>query len=224
MTNKEEDMAMQSEEYQYKMADYMEFTRSNRIVIFIFLILLLLVLGFFFLKEVIHQNQKKKELSRAAEDKLRDENLNHVILNSDIGNEQLKEVYKPYDVDYSNPNADKKVSGRNMKKGENQIMVQLIERTELSTRKFMMNPVKGIRIGSDLQSNDIAVLAENISPCQCEIFSVMDKVYIKNLSSDNRTIIRRKKEQAIADEKGIRLLSGDIVILGLVSYDITIIN
>ena len=206
------------------MMNFMEFIKNNSIAIFILLILLLLVVGSVLLKEVIRQNQKRKELSQAAEDKLRDENLNHVILNSDIGKERLKEVYKPYDVDYSNPNADKKVSGKNIKKGENHVMVQLIERTELSTRKFMMNPVKSIHIGSDSQNNDIAVLAENISPCQCEIFSVKDKVFIKNLSSDNRTIIRRKKEQAIADEKGIRLLSGDIIILGQVSYDITIIN
>lgn len=206
------------------MLDFMEFIKNNRISIVILLILLVLVVGIVFLKEVIRRNQKKKELSQAAEDKLRDENLNHVILNSDIGNEQVKEVYKPYDVDYSNPNADKKVSVKNTKKGENHVMVQLIERTELSTRKFMMNPVKKIHIGSDSQNNDIAVLSENISPCQCEIFSVRDKVFIKNLSSDNRTIIRRKKEQAIVDEKGIRLISGDIVILGKVSYDITIIN
>lgn len=204
--------------------DVMEFIRNNKITILILLILLLLAAGIVLLKEMIRRNQKKKELSQAAEDKLRDENLNHVILNSDIGKEQLKEVYKPYDVDYSNPNTDKKVSGRNIQKGENHVMVQLIERTELSTRKFMMNPIKGIHIGSDSQSNDIAVPAEKISPCQCEIFSVRDKVFIKNLSSDNRTIIRRKKEQAIVDEKGIRLLSGDVVILGAVSYDITILN
>lgn len=204
--------------------DVMEFIRNNKITILILLILLLLAAGIVLLKEMIRRNQKKRELSQAAEDKLRDENLNHVILNSDIGKEQLKEVYKPYDVDYSNPNTDKKVSGRNIQKGENHVMVQLIERTELSTRKFMMNPIKGIHIGSDSQSNDIAVPAEKISPCQCEIFSVRDKVFIKNLSSDNRTIIRRKKEQAIVDEKGIRLLSGDVVILGAVSYDITILN
>lgn len=206
------------------MINFMDFIRNNRIAIIILLILLVLVVGIVLLKKVISRNQKKKELSQAAEDKLRDENLNHVILNSYIENDQLKEVYKPYDVDYSNPNADKKVSGRNTQKGEKHVMVQLIERTELSTRKFMMNPVRGIHIGSDSQNNDISVMAENISPCQCEIFSVMDKVFIKNLSSVNRTIIRRKKEQAIVNEKGIRLLSGDVVILGTVSYDITIIN
>lgn len=134
-----------------------------------------------------------------------------------------KEVYKPYDVDYSSTNCDTgKKPGEHSKKAESHVMVQLIERTELSTRKFMLNPIKKIHIGSDLRDNDISVLAEGVSAHQCEIFSVGNRVYVKNLSSDNRTIIKRKKNQAIVNEKGVRLLSNDVIILGRVSYDITI--
>jgi hypothetical protein len=39
-----------------------------------------------------------------------------------------------------------------------------------------------------------------------------------------RTIVRRKKKQTIADEKGLRLLSGDQIILEDIVYDITLIE
>lgn len=175
------------------------------------------------IKNLLRRSEKNKELNRAAEDRLRDENLNNVILNSYAGND-LKEIYTPYDVDYSNPNGERvrthhNEQGRDI---EDHIMVQLVERTELSTRKFMLNPAKGIKIGSDVQENDITVMAEGISPHQCEIFSVRDKVYVRDLGQGNRTIIRRKKEQAIVDGNGVRLLSNDTIVLGNASYDVTI--
>lgn len=199
--------------------------QSHRTILLIFLAVLLIVAAVVIIKNLLRRSEKNKELNRAAEDRLRDENLNNVILNSYAGND-LKEVYTPYDVDYSNPNGERvrthhNEQGRDV---ENHIMVQLVERTELSTRKFMLNPAKGIKIGSDVQENDITVMAEGISPHQCEIFSVRDKVYVRDLGEGNRTIVRRKKEQAIADGNGVRLLSNDTIILGNASYDVTIKN
>jgi len=106
--------------------------------------------------------------------------------------------------------SNKNLSDNNKRK-DGHVMLMLVEKTELSTRKFMLNPIKMIHIGSDLQDNDIAVLSEGVSPKQCEIFSVGDKIYIKNLSQENKTIFKRKKKQAIVDGKGLRLLSNDEV-------------
>ena len=170
------------------------------------------------LRIVIRRSRRNRELAIAAEDKRRDENLNNVILNSYAGDAGRKEVYVPYDVDYSNSEAD----GRKNKKRDDAPMLQLIEKTELSTRKFMLNPVKGIHIGSDSQINDIAVLAAGIAPQQCEIFVAGGKVYIRDLGGGNRTILRRKKEQAIVDHNGVRLQSGDVIVLGSVTYKVTI--
>lgn len=202
-----------------------EIIKNYRMPILVFIILFLSMGGIVFLKKFFHRKRKNKELEQTAADKIRDENLNNVILNSYANNSNLKEVYKPYDVDYSSPNSEKnKGVGKRKAQDMQHVMVQLIEKTELSTRKFMMNPSKKIRIGSGLQDNDITVLAEGVSLHQCEIFSVGNKVYIKNLSSENRTIIKRKREQAIVDERGIRLLSNDVVILGYVLYEITLVD
>ncbi len=176
-------------------------------------------------KKMMHGRKKNKELTQAVEDKIRDENLNNIILNNCAQGGNFKEIYKPYDVDYSNSNDESNKSIKEYdKKGERHVMIQIVEKTKLSTRKFMMNPMKKIHIGSDLQDNDITVLAEGVSPKQCEIFSVGKKVYIRNLGFGNKTILKRKKESVIVDEKGIRLLTDDVIILGSVLYDITIID
>lgn len=193
------------------------------------LIVAVLALAFFllifFLKKYIKHREKKKEIALAAADRMRDENLNSIILNSHADKSNKKEVYRPYDVDYSSPDKGGGGTGNRMELSagkHDQPMIQLVEKTELSTRKFVLNPAKVIRIGSDLKDNDISVLAEAVSPHQCEIFAAGGKVYIRNTGEGTRTIIRRKKQQAIADNKGIRLLTGDRILLGTVSYDITI--
>lgn len=214
-----------SENGENKMDDLFGLLRENNKIILAAVIVAAVMAGIVVFRKLFMKKQKEKELSQAAEDKMRDENLNQVILNQHRGGERFREVHRPYDVDYSRPNS---AGGRGSADfpmgGEGNIMVQMIERTELSTRKFMMNPVKPIRVGSDLQDNDINVLAEGISAHQFEIFAVRDKVFVKNVSSENRTILRRKKEQAIVDEKGIRMLSGDVIFAGHVSYDITIVQ
>lgn len=205
------------------MTFFLEFVRNNNRYILIFVAIILLLIGITLIRKFMQKKQKSRELRQAAEDKLRDENLNNVILNNHIGSNRPREVHVPYDVDYSNPGGDNNKSlSDNSKRKDGHVMLQLVEKTDLSTRKFMLNPIKKIRIGSDLQDNDISVLSEGVSPYQCEIFSVSDKIYIKNLSHENQTILKRKKEQAIVDEKGLRLLSNDKIILGSVVYEVTI--
>lgn len=200
-----------------------EFIRNNLKYILILVAVALLFVGITLIRKFIQKKQKNKELNQAAEDKLRDENLNNVILNNLAESDRFRGAHVPYDVDYSNPGGgNNKTPSNHGKVKDGHAMLQLVERTELSTRKFMLNPAKNIRIGSDQQDNDIAVLAAGISPRQCEIFSVGDKVYIKNLSNENRTILKRKKEQAIVDNKGLRLLSNDKIILGNVVYEVMI--
>lgn len=205
------------------MAFLSELVSNNLNYILIFAAIILLLVGIILIRKFMQKKQKNRELRQAAEDKQRDENLNNVILNNHVGSNRPREVHVPYDVDYSNPGGEssKNPSLKNKRK-DNHVMLQLVEKTELSTRKFMLNPIKKIRIGSDLQDNDISVLSDGVSPHQCEIFSVGDKIYIKNRSNENQTIVKRKKEQAIVDEKGLRLLSNDKIILGSVVYEVTI--
>lgn len=201
------------------------FLTKYKIPLFIIAAALALFLIIFFLKKFMCYREKKREIAQAAADRMRDENLNNIILNSHAATGSNKEIYKPYDVDYSNKDkgSSNRGSGHDISAGRSgQQMLQLIEKTELSTRKFVLNPAKRIRIGSDLQENEISVLSQGVAPHHCEIFAAGGSVYIRNTGEGTRTIIRRKKEQAIADNKGIRLQTGDSILLGTVSYDITI--
>lgn len=73
-------------------------------------------------------------------------------------------------MDYNNTSRESNKSLSDKKRKEEHIMLQLVEKTKLSTKKFILNPIKKIHIGSDLQNNDISVLSEEVSPRQCEIF------------------------------------------------------
>ncbi len=114
--------------------------------------------------------------------------MNKAILNNRPGTGGVKEVYVLYDVDYANAGSGKDGTQK-AKEGRSHLMVQLIERTKLSTRKFMLNPARTIRIGSNLRENDISVLEQGISSFQYEIFSIGEKVYVRNLSDENPTVL-----------------------------------
>lgn len=187
-------------------------------------IILLLCFGLALFKYFMQRRTRKKELHRAAADRARDENLNQVILNVQHFKEENKSMKSPYEVDYGNGSREKsKRENAESPKGKMPTMIQLIENTELSTRKFVLNPAKGISIGSGLTDNDIVVSGSNIEEYQCEIFLAQGKIYIRNTGNKERTIIRRKKEQVIVDRKGIRLLTGDVILIGKITYEVTII-
>jgi hypothetical protein len=205
--------------------DYIiEAVKNNQKIILVMAIIILAVLCIVIFKKIVKNSKKAKELSLQAEEKIRDENLNNIILNNNTDNLKLRKTPKPYDVDYSSSNNGKLGNIDSSKDKKNSIMIQLIERTELSTRKFILNPTNGLRIGSDTQGNDIVVFDSSVSQHQCEIFTYGDKIYIKNLGSESRTIVKRKKESVIVDGTNIRLLSNDRIIIGSVSYDISIIR
>lgn len=199
----------------------MEIMSNNKMAFTIAAALMILTVLIYLLKKAIKRREEKKEIVMAAADRMRDENLNQIILNNHTGGVENREIYKPYDVDY-NGEGSGGLDNINVKAG--QTMIQLVEHTRLSTRKYVLNPAKKIRIGSDLQGNEISVVEKEIAPHQCEIFAAQGQVYIRHTGGSMQTIIRRKRQSAIVDKRGIRLHSGDWIEIGSVSYEITIID
>jgi hypothetical protein len=103
-------------------------------------------------------------------------------------------------------------------------MVQLVENTEFSSRKFIFNLSGIIRIGSGLIDNDIVVANGGIEEHQCEIFLAQKKVYVRNMGHYARTIVKRKKRKIIVDNRGIRIVTGDKIILADIVYEVTVIE
>lgn len=174
------------------------------------------------IKSISKKNQRNKEIREAAIARMRDESLNDVILNQRTGKDNKKGSSMPYEVSYQNggedPKADKKAFNTS-KKGR--VEIQLIENTDLSSRKYVFSPYPGITIGSD-DDNDIVVINNGVSGKHCEIFAAGKRVYIRNLANDQKTFIRRKKQQAIASAEGLEIKSKDIILVGNVTYTVTI--
>ena len=194
--------------------------------LYILIAILLLIAIIKVIKKISAFRARKKELRQAAEDRVRDENLNSYILNSHSTVDN-REAFVPYEVDYSRAaqeasasNMGTKISG---KLDGNAVMVQLIEHTGLSTRKFVLNASRGISIGTE-EGNDITFISDDRQSYKCSVFCVQKKVFVRNEMLGTRILLRRKKQQAIVDEKGIGLKNGDCIVAGTVSYVITIVK
>ncbi len=170
------------------------------------------------------RKSKRDELSKASADKQRDENLNSRILNEYMRPDESCEILTPYDVDYGGGFSSKDGKKNQPAGGDDSgIMIRVVEQSELSSRKFMLNALKDIRIGSDMYDNDISVQGMGVEPFHCIIFSVNNQIYVKNASANAKTIIRRKKDSAIVGENPIKLKSEDIIEAGAVRYSVTFV-
>ncbi len=167
------------------------------------------------------KRSESKEIVQAIENRLRDEKLNAAILNS--YNMNKKGIIKPFDVNYIAENSNWDIKKETSDDREVVNMLQLIEHTELSTRKFMLNPLEGIKIGSDMNRNDIVISNREVSERQCEIFSSNGKIYVRDCGSRIKTIVQRKRKQAIVDEQGICIMTGDRILFGSVYYEVTVL-
>lgn len=181
-------------------------------------VILVLLIVVKIISSVNKRRKKKKEVRDAAENRIRYESLDQMILNerqvkTDRGNYQ-----NPYDVSYEQGNALKR--GKEIK----QPMISLTEKNELSTKKYVFNVANPIKIGSSVKGNDVIVQGDGIADYQCMLFSDGKSIFVKNLSSISRTILSRKRDKAIVDENGLKLQTGDVITIGKITYKVTIVN
>jgi len=170
------------------------------------------------IRKLYARSSRKRELEQYARERMRDESLDRKILNASAAMGEREKAYNPYDVDYESG-----LTGRGKRPGR-ELFVSLVEKNELSTKKFVLNPANCIRIGSGLRGNDVVVQGEGVAEYQCEIFSHAGKVYVRSCKGGARTVLCRKKQRACVDEKGIRLSSGDTLEMGKVEYGVTLIG
>ena len=189
-----------------------------RIAVIIVCIITVIALLIVILTKWVKSRNRKKELKRAAEKQMREESLERMILNERNASIERNRANNPYEVSY-----EKGVASQG-RRAAGQIMVSLEEKNELSTKKFVLNPMKPIRIGSGLQGNDVVVQGEGIAEFQCEIFESGGKIYVRNKNAGSPTVLRRKRERALIDDRGLRIQTGDMIIMGKVVYGVTLIG
>lgn len=161
---------------------------------------------------------KVNELRVIAEDKLRDQALNRALANDLYGNEKAEEHIEslPYEVDYN----QSQLNNRQAK--QEKMMVQITACSELSKRKFMIELKDVIKIGRG-KENTIIVKDSKTLPVHCEIFRYVNDIYVRSYSG-NKTLLSRKKQQVYVDDKGIKVRTGDKIVIGNTILEITIIG
>lgn len=182
-------------------------------------IIILLIL--FVLLLVIKNKKKKQRLMHLqAEDKLREETLDRIILNNKAqnGDEDIFSA-KPFEVNYNVVDVEKYQG-----KDKYRTMVQIVENSELSTRKFMFDPSKGIYIGGKKGKNDIVISDTSVDDQQCEIVLGSATVYIRNLGGSCKVVLKRGKQQVYVEKKYIELKSNDMILIGKTSFKIEIVK
>lgn len=185
-----------------------------------FLLCLIAMLLLIKLFDIISKrNSKRKELRRAAAERARDENLNEFILNSHTSSTN-KEKFVPYDVDYSQSDLN---TSKQAKLASADVMVQIVERTELSSRKFVLNASKGITIGTT-EGCDITFIGDGKEENQCQLRAFGKDVIVRDSTGETKNLLVRKKNRAIINNNGIKLMTGDIIVMGSVCYEISLVK
>lgn len=181
------------------------------------------IILFILLNKIRKKNRKQKMMIIQAEDKLREEALDKIILNDKAQNDE-GDVFsaKPFEVKYDVISAEKNTE--KMPKDKYKIMVQIVENSELSSRKYMFDPSKGIHIGSKKGKNDIVVSDMSVDVQQCEIVLISSVVYIRNLGKSGKLVLKRGKQRAYVEKKYVELKSKDVILIGKTSFRIEIIK
>lgn len=167
---------------------------------------------------IIHSSKRKKKeaLLRVAEDKLRESNLDRQILNPNAPEDLTRKVSeKPYEMRYSTTSTSVTRKG---------IMLQIEEVSEISKRKYMVNPVPAITIGSG-SGNSIILTDMTIDAKQCELgLTDNNQVYVKNVGSTNSVSVLRGKKSLEVDANEFVLKKNDQLKIGSVKLTIHILK
>lgn len=163
---------------------------------------------------------KRREMERSAEDRLREEALNRVLTG---GVRDAKRSVPAFDVKYDQEQRLKK-SGGSAAGGQSPVMLQLTEKSELSTRKYMLHAAGKLTIGSGSDQNDIVISGPNIAECQCEIDRVGRRLFISNRGKQGQVLLKRGKKQLLLQQDAVELQDNDVLYIGNYTYKVTILR
>lgn len=188
------------------------------------IIILLKLLSFIY--KIIKKNQ---DISIKVNDRLREEALDRAILNNATPNELRKiQEATPIAVNY-NPNkiAKGKPMGKDSVRSSalaNSYMIQLVENSGISEKKYMLNPKQGISIGREPGLNDVVITDSHVDGKQCRIIEYQDKVYIQNIGKFGRVILSRRNKKNYVENNAIELRNKDLLIIGSVLFRVEFIK
>ncbi|MBR3307999.1 MAG: FHA domain-containing protein [Lachnospiraceae bacterium] len=159
--------------------------------------------------------RRRDEAIMKAQDKMREEALDRMILNENAGVDVLRaQAERAFAVNYS--------QGGPRRSNEKRLMLQVEEISEFSVRKYMLDPANLITIGC-VKENTIELPAGEADARQCEMGLQDGMVYLVNLGSGDRVWVTRKGKRKNADSRKLEIKDGDIIQIGRVTLKISFI-
>lgn len=177
---------------------------------------------------VLSKHKNKKEKMLLASNKMREEALDKLLVNRETSLKKEDEstfaavpINVNYDVNALDKSTGKAVAKKNKRK---KTMLQIIEKSELSVRKYMFDPKKSIFIGSKNGKNHIVNSSATVDERQCEIKEIHDKVCVRNMGHPAKAIMSRGKQIYYIEHNYMELKSGDVISIANTTYQIDIIE
>lgn len=171
------------------------------------------------------KRREKKVKIQIASDKIREEALDKLILNkeTEIRKDEKTFAAVPVVVNYDVNSIEKINAFEKKKTKRKKVMVQILENSELSARKYVFDPRKGIFLGSKVGKNHIVVSDSDIDERQCEIRENAGNVYVRNIGISGKLVLRRQKQSVYVEQKYLEIKTGDILVVGNVIYKVDLI-
>lgn len=164
--------------------------------------------------KTIRKRNAKKDMRRVIHEKLRDDelkiSLENIYADENLKSEAAKSV--PYKVSYH----DEKTSSN-----EN-LSIQITEKTDLSTREYIFNIESLIGIGNGLK-NDIVLSDPLAVTDDAQIIRQGKFIYLKKVMPVSTMYLIRKKKNYQVGEIPVQLLSKDEIVIGNTSLEIVLL-
>lgn len=191
------------------------------------IIIILAVFSVVFVISIRKKRADDLDMKARAEDKLREQALDQAILNEYVQHpEQERSSALPFEVSYGVQAAaenDNTVSKPGKQK-QHKIMLQIVEQSDLSIRKYMLDPSKGIRIGSNRGTNDVIITLSNHASVQCEIMEYQGKVYVRNTGSGQVITLIHGKQSINVGKGAMELISRDVLKIGNIIFSVQLVK
>ena len=168
---------------------------------------------------LLKKRRKRREMEQNAEDRLREEALDRVLVGD---RRDGKRGTVAFDVKYDQGQRNRK--GRGASGGQTPVMLQLTEKSELSTRKYMLHAAGKLSIGSQADLNDIVITGDGVEKRQCEIVRIGKQLFVHNLGKTGQVLLKRGRKQIILDREAVELEDNDVLYIGDFTYKVTILR
>lgn len=171
--------------------------------------------------QVQRRRKRLREMKRQAEDRLREEALDRVLTGRPDGGKGMGPSV-PFDVKYD---VDQRKRGEQTRRmsAESPLMLQLTERSELSTRKYMFHVLDRVTLGQ-ASRNDIVIKGPRIAEEQCEIFRIQKSLYVKNIGTSGMVFLSRKHHKIMVDAQAVILENRDKLQIGEYTYEVELLR